>query len=86
MAAMFGGNTSTTCYIPLTTAQDFNHSRNYANLSIVSKVGVDSEDLARRIENYLNGFYRSNQYFEKYDALRLTGASEAQKAAHEIPG
>ena len=64
MTAMFGGGTSTTCYIPLTTAQDFNHSRNYANLSIVSKVGVDSEDLAAKVENYLNGFYRSNQYFE----------------------
>ena len=64
MTAMFGGSLSTTCYIPLTTAQDFNHSRNYSSLSIVSKVGVDSEDLAAKVENYLNGFYRSNQYFE----------------------
>ena len=62
--AMFGGSDSTSCYIPLTTAQDFNHSKNYANLSIVSKVGVDSEELAAKVENYLNGFYRSNQYFE----------------------
>lgn len=62
--AMFGGGSSTSCYIPLTTAQDFNHSKNYSTLSIVSKVGVDSEELATRIENYMNGFYRSNQYFE----------------------
>ena len=62
--AMFGGSSSTSCYIPLTTAQDFNHSRNYSTLSIVSKVGVDSEDLAAKVENYMNGFYRSNQYFE----------------------
>lgn len=64
MTAMFGGSSSTTCYIPLTTAQDFKHSRNYANLSLVSKVGVDSEELAAEVENYLNGFYRNNQYFE----------------------
>lgn len=64
MMAIFGSNSSTSCYIPLTTAQDFNHSKNYSSLSIVAKVGVDSEELATKIENYMNGFYRSNQYFE----------------------
>ena len=63
-AAMFGGSSRTNCYIPLTTAQDFNHSKNYSSISVVSKVGVDSEELAARIENYMNGFYRNNQYFE----------------------
>ena len=62
--AMMMGVTGTECYIPLTTAQDFNHSRNYPNLAIVAKVGVDSEALAGRIENYLDGYYRSNRYFE----------------------
>ena len=63
--SVFGGSSSTTtCYIPLTTAQDLNHSKNYRSLSIVSKVGVDSDTLATQIENYLNGYYRSNQYFE----------------------
>ena len=62
--SMFGSSSSTSCYIPLTTAQDMNHSKNYSSLSIVAKVGVDSEDLAAKVENYLNGFYRSNQYFE----------------------
>ena len=61
--SMFGGNSSTTCYIPLTTAQDFNHSRNYSSFSVVTKVGEDSDKLAEKIENYMNGFYRSNQYF-----------------------
>lgn len=56
-------NVTTTCYIPLTTAQDFNHSKNYSSISVVAKVGVDSEELATRIETYLKGYYRSNQYF-----------------------
>ncbi|MBQ8823517.1 MAG: ABC transporter permease [Lachnospiraceae bacterium] len=62
-AGMFGASSGTECYIPLTTAQEFNHSKNYSSLSIVSKVGVDSDDLAKRIEAYLEGYYRNNQYF-----------------------
>lgn len=60
---MFGMSSGTDCYIPLTTAQEFNHSRNYSSFSVVSKVGVNSDDLAKRIENYLQGYYRNNQYF-----------------------
>ena len=55
---------TTECYIPLTTAQNFNHTKNYSTFSVVSKVGVDSETLALQIENYLNGYYRNNEYFE----------------------
>lgn len=62
-SAFTSSNTST-CYIPLTAAQKFNRSKNYSSFSVVSKVGVDSDDLAVRIENYLNGYYRSNEYFE----------------------
>ena len=62
--AIMMGIVGTECYIPLTTAQAFNHSRNYQNLSIVAKVGVDADDLAARIENYLGGYYRSNRYFD----------------------
>jgi len=54
---------ATTCYIPLTTAQTFNHSKNYSSISVVSKIGVDSDSLATQVENYLKGYYRSNQYF-----------------------
>ncbi len=61
----FGGSSdTTTCYIPLTTAQNFNHTKNYSTFSVVSKVGTDSDGLATKIENYLNGYYRSNSYFE----------------------
>ncbi len=62
--AMMLGVSGTECFIPLTTAQDFNHSENYQNLSIVAKVGADSDALASKIENYLGGYYRSNRYFD----------------------
>ena len=62
--AMMMGVVGTECYIPLTTAQSFNHSKNYQNLSIVAKVGVDSDALAPKIEAYLGGFYRNNRYFD----------------------
>lgn len=60
----FGSSSTTSCYIPLTTAQNFNHTKNYSSISVVSKVGTDSDELASRIENYLNGYYRSNPYYE----------------------
>lgn len=54
---------TTTCYIPLSTAKTFNHSKNYSTFSVVSKVGVDSDELADQIKKYLEGYYRSNPYF-----------------------
>jgi len=61
-SAMMFGTTATDIYIPLTTAQNFMHTKNYSNISVVSKVGVDSNDLAKKIKNYLEGFYRSNKF------------------------
>lgn len=60
----FDSSTTTVCYIPLTTAQKLNHTKNYSSISVVSKVGTDSDELASRIENYLNGYYRNNPYYE----------------------
>lgn len=62
--SLFAASETTTAYIPLTTAQNLNHSKNYTSFSVVSKVGTDSETLATQIEDYLNGYYRSNQYYE----------------------
>ncbi|MEE1251186.1 MAG: ABC transporter permease [Lachnospiraceae bacterium] len=62
--SLFGASETTTVYIPFTSAQKLNHSKNYASFSVVSKVGTDSEMLATEIEDYLNGYYRSNQYYE----------------------
>ena len=63
-AAMGMMSVGTDCYIPLNTAKNFTHSKNYQTFAVVSKVGVDSDDLAKKIEGYLEGFYRSNRYFE----------------------
>ena len=61
---MMMGLVGTECYIPLSTAQGFNHSQNYRTLAIVAKVGVDADELANQVETYLDGWYRSNRYFE----------------------
>ncbi len=63
-AAMGMMTAGTECYIPLNTAKNFTHSKNYQTFAVVSKVGVDSDDLAKKIESYLEGFYRSNRYFQ----------------------
>ncbi len=57
------GSSATSCYIPLTTAQNFNHSKNYSSFSVVTKAGLDSDALADQIEVYMQGYYRNNQYF-----------------------
>ena len=57
------GSSATSCYIPLTTAQNFNHSKNYSSFSVVTKAGLDSDVLAEQIEVYMQGYYRGNQYF-----------------------
>ncbi|MCR5272518.1 MAG: ABC transporter permease [Lachnospiraceae bacterium] len=56
------GSAATSVFIPLTTAQNFNHTKNYSSISVVSKVGVDSDKLSDKIKSYLEGFYRSNRY------------------------
>lgn len=60
----FGMSSDSTVYIPLTTAQSLNHSKNYSSFSVVSKVGVDSDTLAAQIKDYLNGYYRDNEFWE----------------------
>ncbi len=60
----FGASDTTTAYIPLTMAQNINHTKNYATFQVVTKVGVDSDQFAGQIEDFMNGFYRSNSYFE----------------------
>lgn len=50
-------------FIPLTTAKNFSHTKNYSVISVVVKAGIDSEVMSNKIKNYLEGYYRSNQYF-----------------------
>lgn len=57
------GNASTDCFIPLTAVKELNNSKNYTYFSVVSKLGVDSDQLATRIESFMKGFYRSNRHY-----------------------
>ena len=50
-------------YIPLKTAQSYYHNKGYGLISIVTKVGVDSDKFAVEVKDYLNGFYRNNEYY-----------------------
>lgn len=56
-------SSGTNCYIPLKAAKNINHSGNYKSISVVTNVDVNSDQLATSVENYLKGFYRSNNYF-----------------------
>ncbi|MFV0465600.1 MAG: ABC transporter permease [Lachnospiraceae bacterium] len=54
---------TTSVYIPLTTAQEFNHTSNYQTISLVTTTDADPDTLATQVENYLTGYYRTNDYF-----------------------
>lgn len=63
-ASMFGMSGTSAAYIPLVTAQNLKHSKNYYSISVVSKVGVDSDELAAEIKDFLNGYYRNNTCYD----------------------
>jgi putative ABC transport system permease protein len=50
-----------TCYIPLSTANAISHSDTYTHFDVVTKIGVDSNDCAKQIKEFMNGYYRTNQ-------------------------
>ena len=58
------GSTNQMVHIPLVAAKNISHSKNYATFTIVTKVGVDSDSMAEQVKRFLNGYYRSNAYFE----------------------
>lgn len=61
--SMFALNSASDGYIPLTLAKEMLHIHYYTNFSVVSKIGVDSNALAKEIRDYLNGYYRNNRLF-----------------------
>ena len=63
-ASIYSMNSSSSAYIPLKTAQTITHYDRYTSFSVVSKVGVDSDELAVSIKDYLNGFYRNSNRLE----------------------
>ena len=67
MAMMFGGNTSerdkqTDLYIPVTTAQQLNGTKNYSTITVMGKQGVSAGQLSSKIESYFSSYYRNSLY------------------------
>ena len=63
-ASIYTMNSSSSAYIPLKAAQSITHYDRYTSFSVVSQVGVDSDELAVSIKDYLNGFYRNSNRLE----------------------
>lgn len=60
-----GDNVATDVYVPLKTAMDFNHAKMaYPYLQIITKVEVNSEELASKIKNFFEPYYRANRNCE----------------------
>ena len=60
-----GDDAQTGMYIPYKTAVDVVHGdRTFPYIQIVSKVGVDSDVLSAKVENFLGQYYRANVNFE----------------------
>ncbi len=64
MAMVSEKDISTTCYIPLKTAQALNHSTGYSGFTVVTVAGVDPDDFAAATEKFFNNYYRNNRKFE----------------------
>ena len=54
----------TNCFIPLGNAQKLQHSTGFAQVTIVTADGVDSESFASQTENFFNGYYKNNRDFQ----------------------
>ena len=65
MAMMMGDNIATNLYIPLKTAIKLDHgAASYPYLQIVTKVGINSDELAPKIKKFFEPYYRTNRNYE----------------------
>lgn len=65
MAMGTGDDITTYLYMPIKAAFSYEHSEvAYPFLQIITKVGVDSELLATKVENFLEPYYRTNRNCE----------------------
>ena len=68
-AALMGFNTAsdydinTDVYIPLSVAQKVNNSRGFFSFTVLSETGVNSTELARKIEGFFGRYYSHNDNF-----------------------
>ena len=60
-----GSNASTELYMPLKSALTLTHSKHvYPYAQIITKVGIDSDELAERIKAFYSPYYRNNRVAE----------------------
>lgn len=62
-AAMYGGNSTTTMYIPLNTARDITHRDSCAYFTVQVEGGVNPDEFADRAEQFFATYYRKNKHF-----------------------
>ncbi len=64
-AGMTGAGASTSLYVPLKNAMNIDHEKGkYEYLQVITSVGVDSDVLATKLENFFEPYYRANRNFE----------------------
>ncbi len=56
--------TQTDFYIPLKTAQDISHSQGFAQFTVITGDGVDSDAFADTTANFFAPYYRNNRNFQ----------------------
>ena len=54
---------TTNVYIPLTVAQRVNNSHGYTNFTILTELGVNSTEFARKVETFFDRYYHRNEDF-----------------------
>ena len=60
-----GDNVTTDLYMPLKSALTLSHSKHaYPYAQIITKVGVNSDELAERIKSFFSPYYRNNRVAE----------------------
>lgn len=60
-----GDDTRTNIYIPLKAANNFIHNEiKYPYIQIITKVGVDSNELVSKVKNFFDIYYKDNKNYE----------------------
>ncbi len=62
VALLYRSN-STNAYVPLTYSNELTHRDCYGSFDVFASPGIDPNELTGRIRDYLEGYYRSNDFF-----------------------
>ncbi len=56
-------DTQTTVYIPLKNALAKNHKKGFYSFTLITKPGIDSDEFATKVKNFMNRYYHNNKDF-----------------------